>query len=161
MITIRRFESGDERAVKDLITHIMNGEFHQEAKAYPVDDLEDIDHAYGGIGEAFFVAQDGKRIIGTVAIKKEDARIALLRRLFVDPAYRNQKIGLKLIDRALQFCYEVGYQEIVFKTASRMESAVKICQKRGFVSRAKLQLGPVELLKFSLSLRDGLKAAKS
>ncbi len=161
MISIRRFSPGDEKAVRELITGIMNGEFREEKNAYPIDDIDDIPQAYGHLGEAFFVAQDGDKIIGTVAIKKEDDRIALLRRLFVASAYRNQKLGVKLIDRALQFCHEVGYQEIIFKTASRMERAVKICQQRGFVPRASLNLGNIELLKFSYSLRDGVKQGKN
>ena len=161
MIIIRRFIAGDERPIKELISQIMNGEFREEKTAYPMDDIEMIGRAYGGLGEAFFVAMDGQNIVGTVAIKKEDDRIALMRRLFVATPYRNQQIGLKLIDRALQFCHEVGYQEVIFRTASRMERAVQICQKRGFVPRAKLKLGQVELMKFSISLRNGLKPAKA
>ncbi|MBI3314279.1 MAG: GNAT family N-acetyltransferase [Candidatus Omnitrophica bacterium] len=160
MIAIRRFKSEDESRVKGLITGIMNQEFHDSSAAYPTDDLNDIDQTYGGIGEAFFVASDGHKIVGTVAIKKEDDRIALMRRLFVDTAYRNQQIGMQLIERVFQFCKEVGYQEIVFKTTSRMEGANKLCKKRGFIPRAKLNLGALELLKFSLSLREGVVAAK-
>jgi N-acetylglutamate synthase-like GNAT family acetyltransferase len=161
MIAIRRYGPGDEAAVKNLITEIMNGEFRDDKTVYPTDDLESIAHTYGGLGEAFFVAVDDDKIIGTVGVKKEDDRIALLRRLFVATPYRNRQIGLKLIDRALQFCHEVGYQEVVFKTTSRMERAIGICKKRGFVQRAKLQLGKIELLKFSLSIRDGIKVPKS
>lgn len=158
MIQIRRFDEKDQKAVKGLITKIMTEEFHQEASIYPTEDLEDIQGSYGGLGEAFFVATEGAQVIGTAAIKKEDDRIALLRRLFVAPPFRNRRIGLELIDRALQFCEEVGYQEIIFKTTSQMKGAIEICQRRGFVPRAKLGMGAVELLKFSLSLRDGKKA---
>lgn len=157
MFSIRRFSPGDEKPIKDLITGIMNGEFKEEKTAYPTEDIDDISRAYGGLGEAFFVATDGVKIIGTVGIKKEDDRIALMRRLFVAQPYRKQQIGLQLIDRALQFCQEMGYREIVFKSASRMERAVSICQKRGFEPRAALRMGGVELLKFSYSLRDGAK----
>ncbi len=161
MITIRRYAGGDEHAIKDLVLTIMNGEFGEAASAYPTDDIEDIGRAYGGLGEAFFVALDGNKIIGTVGIKKEDKRVALLRRLFVAAPYRNRQIGLKLVDRALQFCHQVGYQEVVMKTTSRMERANKVCQKCGFVQRAKIDLGKIQLLKFSLSIREGLKSAKS
>lgn len=160
MITIRRFVPADEKMVKALINEIMNQEFHDSSAVYPTDDLDKIDRTYGGIGEAFFVAADGSKIIGTVAVKKEDDRAALMRRLFVATPYRNQRTGMRLIERALQFCKEVGYQEIIFKTTSRMEGAIKTCKKRGFIPRAKLNLGAIELLKFSLSLRDGAVAAK-
>ena len=160
MITIRRFTPGDEQHVQDLIVTIMNSEFKTESAAYPVDDIRNIPTAYGKIGEGFFVAEDNSRIIGTVAVKKEDDRVALMRRLFVAPQYRNQKIGAKLIDRALHFCQEMGYDEVVFKATSNMSKAVEICKKKGFVARAKLQLGSVELCKLVISLRNG-HAAKS
>ena len=138
MITIRRFNSPDAKCVRSLITQIMNEEFRDETAAYPNDDLEDILRTYGAPGEAFFVASQGDKIVGTVAIKKEDDRLALMRRLFVAPSHRKQQLGLKLIDRALGFCQEMGYAEVIFRTTSRMEGANKICQKCGFVPRAKL-----------------------
>src|SRR5438552_247828 len=120
MITIRRFSLNDQVLVIQLITSIMNEEFSDQSSAYPSDDIQNIEEHYGKIGEAFFVAHDGGQVVGTVAIKKEDERIALLRRLFVATPYRNQHIGKKLIDRALEFCREMGYEEIIFKTTSKM-----------------------------------------
>lgn len=160
MITIRRFAVGDGDSVRELISGIMDQEFHDSKAAYPTHDIDQIDQSYGGLGEAFFVAVNGNKVVGSVAIKKEDERVALLRRLFVDSAYRKQQLGVKLIDRALKFCDEVGYKELVFKTTSKMLGAVKLCQKCGFVQRAKLQLGDLELLKFSLPIRSGLKDHK-
>lgn len=156
MITIRRFAPNDGPSIVALITGIMEEEFRDAQSAYPTDDISNIETAYGGLGEAFFVAVNGNKVVGSVAIKKEDERVALLRRLFVDPSYRKQQLGVKLVDRALKFCDEVGYDEIIFKTTSQMVGAVKLCQKCGFVQRAKIQLGGLELLKFSLPVRSGL-----
>ena len=157
MMTIRRFSDEDQSNVTELINSIMNTEFGDSQAAYPSEDIQDIPKTYGGLGEAFFVAINGDKIVGTIAVKKEDPRIAIMRRLFVAPSHRKQQLGLQLIQRALQFCDEVGYREIVFRTTSKMVGAIKICQKCGFVQRAKLQMGSVELLKFSLSLRNGIR----
>ena len=140
----------------------MDREFHDAKHAYPTEDVECIEKAYGGIGEAFFVAVDNQshKVVGTVAIKKEDGRVALLRRLFVASTHRNLKIGKRLIDRALEFCREVGYEEVVFKTTSRMSGAIELCRKNGFAQRAHIVLGPVELIKLSLSLREAAHATK-
>ncbi len=159
MVEIRRFSPGDESSVVGLINGIMQQEFKEDLAAYPTHDIDDIPRSYGGLGEAFFVAVSGNKVIGTVALKKEDDRSALLRRLFVSPDYRGRQIGLKLIERALKFCEEMGYQEIVFRTTSRMRGAAKLCERCGFVQRAKIELGPIELMKYSLSLRH--HAAKS
>lgn len=162
MITIRRSTSEDERAVVDLINGIMNHEFHEARQAYPIEDVECIGKAYGGIGEAFFVALDNTthRVVGTVAVKKEDGRTALLRRLFVAPSHRNLKIGKRLIDRALDFCREVGYDEIVFKSTSKMSGAIELCKKNGFLQRAHIVLGPIDLIKLSLSLNGSVHALR-
>jgi GNAT superfamily N-acetyltransferase len=162
MITIRRSEKDDDAAVVDLISGIMDSEFHDAKHAYPTEDVECIEKAYGGIGEAFFVAVDNKahEVVGTVAIKKEDGRVALLRRLFVAPTHRNLKIGKRLIDRALDFCREVGYEEVVFKTTSKMSGAIDLCRKNGFVQRAHIVLGPIELIKLSLCLHKEVHAVK-
>lgn len=154
-ISIRKYKPGDEAAIKSMITAIMGQEFTQDQAAYPTEDLESIEKSYGKLGDVFFVAEAGSKIIGSVAIKKEDDRIALLRRLFVASDFRNQRLGVKLIDRALEYCREVGYQELVFRTTSRMEGAIRLCQNKGFIQRAKIQLGDLELLKFTLHLANG------
>lgn len=162
MITIRRSAQEDNTAVVDLICTIMDREFHDAKHAYPTEDVECIEKAYGGIGEAFFVAVDSQtqKVVGTVAIKKEDDRVALLRRLFVAPTHRKLKIGKRLIDRALDFCREVGYEEVIFKTTSKMSGAIELCRKNGFAQRAHIILGPIELLKLSLRIREGAHAVK-
>lgn len=146
----------------DLISSVMDSEFHDVKHAYPMEDVECIEKAYGGIGEAFFVAIDDRlrKVVGTAAIKKEDSRVALLRRLFVAPTHRKLKIGKQLIDRALDFCRETGYEEVVFKTTSKMSGAIDLCRKNGFVQRAHIVLGPIELIKLSLCLREDVHAAK-
>lgn len=158
-VEIRRFKAGDEDNVLELVNGIMDQEFGDDTAAYPTEDLERLPQSYGALGEAFFVALDGHKLVGTVGIKKEDERIALLRRLFVAAPYRRRNIGVELIDQALKFCHEVGYSEVIFRTTSRMERAIGLCQKRGFRQKAKLKLGPIELLKFSLSIRGGVKPA--
>lgn len=152
MVQIRHFEQQDTEAIKKLINQIMDGEFQDEKVVFSQDDLDSLHDSYGKLGEAFFVAEDGKKLVGTVGVKREDDRIALIRRVFVDPEYRNKQIGLRLLSRALDFCKEVGYRELVFKTTSRMSGAIELVKKLGFQSRAKVPLGKIELMKFSLSL---------
>ena len=154
MVMIRKCQENDQRSIRDLIAEIMAREFPKEAATFPTQDLEDISRSYGQLGEAFFVASINGKIVGTVAIKQEDKRTALLRRLFVDSKYRREKIGSQLVERAIQFCREVGYEELIFKTTSRMADAIKLMRKRGFQSRAKVPLGSVELLKLALSIKD-------
>ena len=154
MVTIRKCHESDQKAAKELIANILKEEFPKESTAFPIEDLNNINHSYGKLGEAFFVASENGSIIGTVAIKQEDERTALLRRLFVDTTFRRKKIGSQLIDRAIDFCREVGYDELIFKTTSTMSHAIRLCEAKGFVPRARLDLGPVQLVKFTLFLKN-------
>lgn len=154
MVIIRKCHENDQTAAKELIIKILSQEFSKESPAFPIEDLSEINHSYGKLGEAFFIASDNGVIIGTVAIKQEDERTALLRRLFVETAYRRRKIGGQLIDRAIEFCRDVGYEELIFKTTSTMSHAIRLCEGKGFVPRARLDIGPVQLVKFTLYLKS-------
>ena len=153
MIQIRHFEPRDSEEIKKLITGIMDGEFSQEKAAFSFDDLETIGDAYGSLGEAFFVAEEDQKVIGTIAVKREDERVALIRRIFVALPYRKKKVGLRLLNRAVDFCKEVGYRELMFKTTSRMTGAIELFKKEGFHPRAKVPMGNLELVKLTLSLK--------
>jgi len=155
MIEIRKIKTEEYEKAQDLIISIMKSEFADDIDAYPLKDLDDIAASYGNIGEAFFVgvASDG-RVVGTIAIKCEDERTALLRRVFVHPEYRRRQLGSMLMDRAIEFCREVGYQEIIFKTTSKMQGAIKLCQSKKFTERAKIDIGKIELFKFALFLKE-------
>ena len=161
MITIQKCQQKHEQAAQNLIVRVLNEEFPKESEAYPTDDLKTILQTYGKLGEAFFVALDGGKVIGTIGVKRDDDRTALLRRLFVAPEYRRKRVGIQLLDRAIEFCKEVGYGEIVIKTTSTMNRAVDLCERKGFVSRARLPVGPIELLKFVLTLKDDVAFAKN
>ncbi len=152
---IRKFRLQDNADVKLLVTSIMNKEFPADALAYPPDDLDDIPGHYGNIGEAFFVAENDKgAIVGTIAVKRDDERHALLRRFFVSPEYRGKNVGKALLEHLIIFCREVGYQEIVVKTTTRMERAIKVCRDYGFAEKARINLGATELCKLALFIRE-------
>jgi GNAT superfamily N-acetyltransferase len=161
MVEIRKIKKDEYENAQDLILSIMKDEFAEDINAYPLKDLDDISVSYGNLGEAFFVCcENSGAIVGTVAIKREDNRVALLRRIFVHPEYRRRQVGSMLMDRAIEFCREVGYQEIVFKTTSNMTGAIKLCLNKNFIERAKLNLGGVELLKFTLFLKENSPLAE-
>lgn len=151
-VQIRRFEQADKEAIRKLIGQIMDGEFKEDKEAFSFEDLDYLEKHYGNFGEAFFVAEEGGRVVGTTGVKREDDRIALIRRIFVTPDYRKKQIGSRLLNRAIDFCREVGYRELTFRTTSRMTAAIELVKKQGFQSRAKVPMGRVELLKFTLSL---------
>ncbi|MBN1676861.1 MAG: GNAT family N-acetyltransferase [Kiritimatiellae bacterium] len=132
MIAIRRVEPGDSAHVKALIEGILNTEFPEESKAFDYPDLNDPAAYYAGKRDVFYVAQRDGQIVGTVAVKEDDRNTALLRRVFVRKEFRNKGYGKKLLAKALQFCEEHHYRQVMFHGTDRMETALQLCLKNGF-----------------------------
>ena len=145
---IRPIQSKDQKKIKDLISGILSKEFEFGHNAYPYGDLDSIDKVYGGKREQFFVIEDKGEIAGTVGIKEESKKTAIIRRLFVNHSFRRMGYGGLLLDRALDFCKEQGYHEAVFHCATTMKSAMKLCGSRGFKEKDKLVSGGVDIIKF-------------
>ena len=155
MAKIQKIAHGQEAEAKALISSIMQREFPGASQSYPADDLDAIRESYCSVGEAFFVAlSDDDRVIGTAAVKRDDERTALLRRIFVDPNHRKQRLGYQLITRAIDFCKEVGYQEITFRTTTDMAAANKLCTDNGFQEKARIPVGETALIKYALFLKE-------
>ena len=148
---IRPIQSKDQKRVKELISGILSKEFEFGHKAYPYGDLDSIDKVYGGKREQFFVIEDKDEIAGTVGIKEELKKTAIIRRLFVSSSFRRMGYGGLLLDRALDFCKEHGYNEAVFHAATTMKSAIKLCRSRGFKEKDKLVSGGIDIIKFSIT----------
>jgi len=152
MLIVRKIEKKDEEEVKNLIESIMHNEFMNDAKHYATADLDNITSYYSGERDNFFVAEIDGKIIGTGAIKEDDADTALLRRFFVHPYYRNKGYGLILMETLIDFCKKNGYKKLVFRGTSRMERALALCKKKGFKEVDTLDLGDVTLYVYSLNL---------
>lgn len=148
---IRKFKDADGQEVKRLILSILKKEFALDAEAYPETDLDNIPETYGGIRDVFFVAEEEGKIVGTVGVKEEAQRVALLRRLFVHPKYRRRKFGSNLLERALDFCKNKGYHEIIFRSTTRMVSAINLCRKKGFLETEQANLGEIKIVKFTFN----------
>jgi len=149
---VRSFREGDEAAVKELVSTILNREFLLEKKAYSDTDLNMISKVYTGSRNIFLIGEVDDQIIGTAAVKEDDRDTALLRRVFVNPAYRGKKFGSRLVDEALQFCRQQGYKKVVFRGTTGMSAAISLIRKKGFSEIERLRFGEVEMIHFALNL---------
>lgn len=149
-VRIRRFDPADAEAVRSLITGILAAEYATDQAAYPAADLEKIATVYGGPREAFFVAEQEGRIVGTCAVKQDDDTTALLRRFFVAPTHRGRGLGVTLVEEAIAHCRAHRYRTIRIRTSDRMAAAIAVCRRHGFHEDDRIQLGTVHLIMMSL-----------
>lgn len=136
----------------ELVTGILAREFCADQTAYPADDLQRLSEAYRGPDGIFLVAEDAGRIVGTCGVKAEDSHTAILRRLFVESSCRGKGIGHGLLQEALAFCRRKGFKDVMIRTSTRMEQAIRLCRAMGFQEEGQWTLGEATLVRYRLRL---------
>lgn len=86
--------------------------------------------------EQCWVAERGGRMVGSVFVCDSGERGAQLRLLYVEPEARGLGIGEALVNTAIGFAREAGYDQIWLWTHSVLESARRIYAGCGFVRTA-------------------------
>lgn len=148
----REYKYEDSQEVKNLILSILEKEYPFDRSVYRDTDVNDVSGTYGGKGNAFFVIEKDKKIVGTVGIKKDAPQSALLRRLFVDENHRKRGLGTMLLKRAIDFCKSSDYKEIIFRATDRMSQAMRLCKKMGFKEKDDLEVSGFRIHRFVLKL---------
>ena len=150
--TIRSCRPSDVAEVASLVTAILQKELPEDESAYSREDLQQLVETYAAPNSTFLVAETGDHIVGTCGVKGEDARTAILRRLFVDPEHRRRGIASALLREALSFCRKRGFREVVIRTSGRMEAATRLCRALGFQEDGRWDLKGMDLLRLRLKL---------
>lgn len=84
--------------------------------------------------EDVWVAELDGEIVGSVFLmKSEDAQVAKLRLLYVEPSVRGLGVGSRLVKRCIERARELGYAKLTLWTNDILVSARKIYQATGFV----------------------------
>lgn len=91
-------------------------------------------------GGTVFVAMDGKKVVGTMTVCKENgdwwyARgvIARLRFLAVHPEYAGQHIASRLVDACAKWAKDEFLPTLLWSTAADNTAAIATSKKNGFV----------------------------
>jgi len=87
--------------------------------------------APGAVGR-LWVALDGDRVIGSVAIVQTDSGAAQLRWFFVDERYQGHGVGQRLMDAAMRYCAERGYGRVFLWTLEILDAARHLYERYGF-----------------------------
>lgn len=82
--------------------------------------------------ERIWIADNGARIVGSIAIVAASPALALLRWYLVDPEARGQGLGATLLHEAVAFCRASGYASIHLWTVSSLRAAARLYEAGGF-----------------------------
>jgi GNAT superfamily N-acetyltransferase len=82
--------------------------------------------------ERLWIAEDGERIVGCVAIVAAGPQTAQLRWFLVDPASRGAGLGRRLLQEAVAFCRAAGCSRIALWTERSLTAAAHLYRAEGF-----------------------------
>lgn len=73
-------------------------------------------------------------VVGCVGVEpsKRDARVAVLRRMNVDSAFRRRGIGTALLEAVMSYALEKRFRVVKLCTVTKHDKAVKLYEKNGF-----------------------------
>jgi N-acetylglutamate synthase-like GNAT family acetyltransferase len=142
VIEIAAFEPRFETGVARLIVGIQQGEFQIPISAEQQPDLRAIPAYYQKGAGGFWVALDGDRVVGSIALLDIGNRQGALRKMFVDAAHRGAPAGVarRLLDTLLDAATAAGVREIFLGTTARFLAAHRFYEKNGFAEIPKASL---------------------
>lgn len=130
-IFITTFEPERKEEVISLILGIQNDEYHISLSREEQPDLEDIEASYRRPGGEFWTALSDGHVIGTIGIMKR-GEWGIMKKFFVDSAFRSKKIGLALYKRMIAFAQDAGIKHILLDTPSVAKDSHRFYEHNGF-----------------------------
>lgn len=150
--TIRHFRPGDESAASHLYREgLLIGQLDPFDQAT---DLERIDDVYiRRPPNHFWVAEAANLVIGTIAISQENAEIAHVRRLRVEPAWQaDSRVAGHLVQAATAHARANGFLKLILHTPVDDRRAVPLLHRLGLEFAITRTVNGRQVLEFYLSL---------
>ncbi|MBP6884495.1 MAG: GNAT family N-acetyltransferase [Candidatus Pacebacteria bacterium] len=125
---IKKVSESDSQTITELATTLPGFKPNPEWD-YDLSSLQEVYIDSGGMIE---VAKENGKIVGCIAVKRNEDDIAELKRLRVFPDYQGKGIGTNLFQDALDFCSKENFEKIIADTQKNNKKAISLLKKFGF-----------------------------
>lgn len=115
-------------------------------------DLGEIEKYYSKKNSSIFLLYLKKdKILGTIALKRQDEDTAELKRFYIANEYRGQGVGQQLHSEILKYARVFKYKKIILDTTPNMLKAIEFYKRAGY-KRMKKQAQNLEQVYFCLNI---------
>ncbi|MDR2956129.1 MAG: GNAT family N-acetyltransferase [Prevotella sp.] len=95
----------------------------------------------------------GEEVAGCIAMRPVNDEICEMKRLYIRPQYRGQKLARPLIEQIISDAKQKGYKKIVLDTLNSMKAAIALYQSHGFAETEPYYYNPIDsVVYFELNL---------
>lgn len=129
---IETYSGKYDEEIISLILGIQNDEAGINLSIQEQPDLLDIRRSYQQNGGEFWLALSDGKVIGTLALMLKEQHCAIMKKFFVNKAFRSQKSGLALYNELLAFANKAGIKHIILDTPSVAHASHKFYEHAGF-----------------------------
>ena len=108
------------------------------------DEFAKMRQMYGGNEGILLLALDHNEAIGCVGIRRIEKDIAELKRLYVRDSHRGYRVGVTLLQYALEYADKLGYKKIRLDVIPTLQKAKELYISFGFYEISPYFSNPVE-----------------
>jgi len=135
-VLIRTIEPGDNAALATIVRNTLK-EFgaNHPGTVYYDPSTDALFELFQTPGSIYYVALINNTLVGGAGIYPSEglpADTCELVKMYLLPAARGKGLGSRLIEKALAFAREAGYQKVYLETMPELSKAISVYEKAGF-----------------------------
>jgi ribosomal protein S18 acetylase RimI-like enzyme len=95
-------------------------------------EIDNLKEKYGLPDGRLYIAYYDNQAAGCIALRKMNETECEMKRLYIKPQFRRNKIGMALVELIINDAKKIGYKYMLLDTLPSLEAAVKLYENFGF-----------------------------